>query len=86
MLVLMIKKIVNRGEKKSELRIPVWRAEVPMQAEMEQVLYSWDEGYTSDCVMFPVDGGNLSIEMGKNSVAILRYKVKNSCNILRNMV
>lgn len=68
--------VVNRGEKKSELRIPVWRAEVPIYAEMEQMLYSWDEGYTTDRVMLPVDEGNLSIEMAKNSVAILRYKVK----------
>ena len=65
--------VVNRGEKKSELKIPVWRAEVPMQTDMEQMLYSWDEGFTSDRVMLPVDEGNLSIEMGKNSVAILRY-------------
>ena len=66
--------VVNRGEKKSELKIPVWRAEVPMQAEMEQVLYSFEEGYSADSVLLPVDDGNLSIEMGKNSVAILRYK------------
>ena len=65
--------VVNRGEKKAELQIPVWRAEVPMQAEMEQMLYTWEEGYSSDRVMFPVDEGKLSIEMGKNSVAILRY-------------
>ena len=65
--------VVNRGEKKSELRIPVWRAEVPMKAEMEQMLYSWEEGFTSERVMLSVDEGNLSIEMGKNSVAILRY-------------
>ena len=68
--------VVNRGEKKTELQIPVWRAEVPMQAEMEQVLYTWEEGYSSDRVMFPVDEGKLSIEMGKNSAAILRFKGK----------
>ena len=68
--------VVNRGEKKSELHIPVWRGEVPMKAEMEQVLYSWDEGYSTDKVLFSVDEGILSIEMGKNSVAILRYKIK----------
>ena len=68
--------VVNRGEKKAELQIPVWRAEVPMQAEMEQLLYTWEEGYSSDRVMFPVDEGKLSIEMGKNSAAILRFKVK----------
>ena len=65
--------VINRGSEKNELTIPVWRAEVPMQTEMEQMLYSWDEGFTSDRVMLPVDEGNLSIEMGKNSVAILRY-------------
>lgn len=68
--------VVNRGNKKSELQIPVWRAEVPMKAEMEQILYSYSEGYVTDSVLLPVDDGNLTIEMGENSVAVLRYKVK----------
>ncbi len=67
--------VVNRGGRKSELRIPVWRAEVPVEAEMEQILYSCTEGYWSDCVLLPVDEGNLTIDMGENSVAVLRYRV-----------
>ncbi len=66
--------VVNRCEKKTELRIQVWRAEVPMEAEMEQILYSCTEGYWADCVRLPVDEGHLTIDMGENSVAVLRYR------------
>jgi len=66
--------VVNRGEAKKYVEIPVWRAEVPMKTEMEQLIYSFEDGYSTDVVLLPVDEGNLTIEMGKNSVAILRYK------------
>ena len=66
--------VVNHGYEKSEVRIPVWQAEVPMCAEMEQILYSNEEGFTEECVLMPVDDGNLSISMGQTSATILRYK------------
>ena len=66
--------VVNHGEGKDTLRIPVWQAEVPMQAEMEQILYSYSEGYNTERVQLPVDEGNLTLYMGKLSAAILRYK------------
>ena len=66
--------VINHGEEKPEVRIPVWRAEVPVEAEMEQILYSNAEGYTCDSVLFPVDDGELLMSMGKTSAAILRYK------------
>ncbi len=66
--------VINRGEEKSELRIPVWRAEVPMQAEMEQLLYSFEEGYYAENVLLPVEDGELVIDMGKTSAAVLRYR------------
>ncbi len=65
--------VINHGDEKNELRIPAWRGEVPMQAEMEQVLYSFDGGYSTDSVLLPVDDGYLTLDMGKTSAAILRY-------------
>ena len=61
---------------KSELRIPVWRVEVPMQTEMEQLLYSFDEGYCAENVLLPVEDGELVIGMGKTSAAVVRWKGK----------
>ena len=66
--------VINRGPEKNELIIPVWRAEVPMQCEMEQILYSYATGYSMERVLLPVDEGNLTLYMGKNAAAILRYK------------
>ena len=68
--------IINRGEEKSELRIPVWRVEVPMQTEMEQLLYSYEGGYCAENVLLPVEDGELVIGMGKTSAAVLRWKGK----------
>ena len=66
--------VVNHGEAKAEVRVPVWRAEVPMYAEMEQLLYTYEEGYMKDVVMLAVDDGELTLDMGKTSAAVLRYK------------
>ena len=66
--------VINRGSEKNELTIPVWKAEVPKQCEMEQILYSYAAGYSADNVLLPVDEGNLTLYMGKNAAAILRYK------------
>ena len=66
--------VINHGVAKSEVKIPVWRAEVPMESEMEQILYTFDEGYDTDSVLFSVDEGYLTLDMGKTSAAILRYK------------
>ena len=66
--------VINHGAEKNELRIPVWRVEVPMQCEMEQILYSYDGGYSTDCILLPVDEGHITLYMGRNSAAILRYK------------
>lgn len=66
--------VINHGFEKQDVRVPVWVAEVPMEAEMEQILYSFEGGYSSDPVYLAVDEGELSLYMGKTSAAILRYK------------
>lgn len=66
--------VINHGEAKSKVHIPVWRAEVPTEAEMEQILYSYAGGYSCDSVLLPVDDGELLLSMGKTSAAVLRYK------------
>lgn len=66
--------VINRGPEKNEVQIPVWEAEVPKQCEMEQLLYSYVDGYSVEPVLLPVDDGNMTLYMGENSAAILRYK------------
>lgn len=66
--------VVNRGEEKSGLQIPVWQGEIPMEAQLEQLLYSYDEGYGADKATLLVDEGKMILDMGKNAAVILRYK------------
>ena len=66
--------VVNHGCEKSEVYIPVWQAEVPMHAEMEQILYTYVDGVSEDRVLLPVDQGKLLLSMGQTSAAVLRYK------------
>ena len=66
--------IINHGEEKAEVKIPVWRVEVPLEAEMEQLLYSFERGYSDDVVLMPVDNGELTLSLGKFAATILRYK------------
>jgi alpha-glucosidase len=66
--------VVNHGEAKCDVQIPVWIAEIPMEAELEQLLYTSEGGYVADKAKFPVDDGVLTLDMGKTSATILRYK------------
>jgi len=66
--------VVNHGEAKEGIEIPVWRAGVPMEATLDQVLYTYDAGYALDVVKLPVDNGILTLDMGKTSAVVLRYK------------
>lgn len=66
--------VINRGPEKDEVQIPVWEAEVPKQCEMEQLLYSYADGYTCEHVLLPIDDGKLTLYMGENSATILCYK------------
>ena len=66
--------IVNHGEAKRDVSIPVWQVGVPRDGVLEQLLYSFDEGYLSDHISRPVYKGTLTLDMGKTSAAILRYK------------
>ena len=65
--------IVNNGHQK-EVSIPVWRAEVPVDSTLERVLYTYEDGYSSESVEYKMDHGYLKLLMDKNSAMILRYK------------
>ena len=66
--------IVNNGHQK-EVTIPVWRAEVPFNAKMERLLYTYGGGYTVEEATYEVTDGELTLLMDKNSAMILRYKL-----------
>ena len=66
--------VVNNSEKPEKVKVPVWRLEVPMNGAMTQLLYSYQDGYSTKNGEYQVEEGNLSLQMGKYSAIVLQYK------------
>lgn len=65
--------VVNNGEEK-DVCIPVWKADVPLNCEMEMLLYTDKEHYGFDEKMWKVCNGEAKIHLGEYGAMILRKK------------
>jgi alpha-glucosidase len=66
--------VINNDYKLREVTIPVWMAEVPMNARMERLLYSYDKGYTTGWDQYLVQDGEIVVNMGAYSALVMRTR------------
>jgi len=66
--------VVNSAEGPGEVKVPVWRAEVPMECKMNRLLYTYEDGYSVKPGIYTVVDGELFLRMAKHSAIILQYK------------
>jgi alpha-glucosidase len=66
--------VVNSSESQGTVKVPVWRLEVPMEATMTQLLYSYQDGYSTRKGEYQVKDGNVLLQMDKHSAIVLQYK------------
>lgn len=64
--------IINSGETHTEVQVPVWKAEVPMEGRMRRLMYSYDKGYTTEHEEYIVKDGEVVVNMGKYSALVLK--------------
>lgn len=64
--------VVNNNSERIEVIVPVWEAEVPMNCRMERLMYSYDNGYTTEYEEYLVRDGNIVANMGANSALVVR--------------
>lgn len=64
--------IVHNGNGVTEVRVPVWQAEVPVQGSMRRVLYSYEDGYTTEYEEYLIVDGEMVVNMGSHSVLIAK--------------
>ena len=57
--------IVNNRSEAVTLHVPVWPAEVPMQGFMRRMIYTYEEGYTTEFEEYIVENGEIVLNMGK---------------------
>lgn len=63
---------LNNSKELREVTIPVWKAEVPMNGRMQRLIYSYEDGYTTEHDEYIVDNGEVVLNMGKHSFIVMR--------------
>ncbi len=64
--------VVHHGDSLKTVRMPVWYAEVPPDAKMERLIYTYDRGYTIEPEEYRVRDGVLYVNMGARSALVLK--------------
>ena len=74
--------VINNGDEFREVQVPVWRLGVPLESEMERLIYSYEGGYTMEREFYEVRDGMLLLNVGRKSATVL----KTTCNSKTTMV
>ena len=64
--------VVNNGEDELRVNIPVWETGLGMDADVEQIMATFEGGYTIDRQGYRLKDGKLDIGLRKTSAVVLR--------------
>ena len=64
--------ILNNSKELKEITVPVWLAEVPQNSRMYRLMYTYEEGFTTEYDEYIVQDGEVVVNMGRHSVLILK--------------
>ena len=64
--------ILNNRDELSQITVPVWRAEVPVKGRMKRLMYTYQEGYTTEYEEYLVIDGELVVNMNARSALVLK--------------
>ena len=66
--------LVNNADGSREADISVWAAGIPMSAQLEQLIFTNENGYSVVPVVYTVSEGRLKIMLPKYSSVVLKRK------------
>ena len=64
----------NNDKESHKISLSVWQVNVPLHAEMERVMLTDAEGYTTEGAIYPVETGEIEIELPGTSAIVLYRK------------
>ena len=64
--------ILNNSKELKEITVPVWLAEVSQNTRMCRLMYTYEEGFTTEYDEYIVQDGEVVVNMGRHSVLILK--------------
>ena len=68
--------VLNNSKELKEITVHVWQAEAPLKGRMERLLYSYENGYTTETDYYLIDGGEIVLNMGRHSAIVLKVKAE----------
>ena len=63
--------VINNRSERTEVKVPVWEAEIPAKCRMKRLLYSYKDGYTTEYEEYLVEDGEVVANMGSHSALVL---------------
>ena len=63
--------VINNRSERTEVKVPVWEAEIPEKCRMKRLLYSYKDGYTTEYEEYLVEDGEVVANMGTHSALVL---------------
>ena len=63
--------VINNRSERTEVKVPVWEAEIPAKCRMKRLLYSYKDGYTTEYEEYLVEDGEVIANMGPHSALVL---------------
>ena len=64
--------VLNNGKELKEITVPVWLSGVPKEGRMQRLVYTYENGYTTAYDEYIVQKGEVVINMGRHSAAVLK--------------
>ena len=68
--------VINCGEKEQNLSLPVWKAQVPLSCEVNQIMTTGEFGYSIMLIEHHVEQGMLNVSLKPYSGVVYSYKDK----------
>jgi len=63
---------INNSDELKQITMPVWKADVPMNGAMRRLIYSYEDGYTTEHEEYIVKNGEVVVNMGPHSALVLK--------------
>ena len=64
--------VVNNSDELRTVTVPVWYAGVEMEGRMKRLIYSYENGYTTEYDEYIVQDGEIVLNMGSHSASVLK--------------
>ena len=68
--------VLNNSKDLKQVTVPVWLAGVPMKGRMERLVYTYEQGYTTEPDYYLVEDGEIVLNMGRHSAVVMRTEKK----------